>query len=287
MITTRNWLLIAMLLLLAAVPAAAAFFEQPFYLDLLRRGPKEGRVDWVSVCSPNYLHDSHIRLALRSGCDVICEKPIVINPWNLDALKTLEGETGRRVFTVLQIRLHPALLALRKSLAEQPKAGGHDVLLTYVTRRGPWYHVSWKGNEERSGGVAMNIGVHFFDLLTWLFGPAASAAVHRREPGTMAGTLTLERARVRWFLSVEGRHVPAGADGKPRPVHRSLTVDGREVEFSEGFEDLHAAVYREALAGRGVTIDEARPSVELVHRLRQQPVVEPAPADAHPMVKIP
>ncbi len=241
------------------------------HLDKLRRGPAEGRVRWVSVCTPNYLHDAHIRLALRAGCDVICEKPIVVSPWNLDALKVIEGETGRRVFTVLQLRYHPAIVALRERvLASGSKI--HDVDLRYVTRRGPWYFVSWKGNEEKSGGLAMNIGVHFFDLLLWIFGAEKGLEVTRRDAATMEGTMVLERARVRWLLSVDPANLPAGADGKRRDVLRAFTVDGKEVEFSAGFEDLHTTVYREVLAGRGFGIDDAHPSIDLVHRVRHQAV---------------
>lgn len=253
------------------------------HLDKLRRGPGEGRVGVVSICSPNYLHDAHIRLALRAGADALCEKPIVINPWNLDALRVIEGETGRRVFTVLQLRLHPRIAAFRERLLAAPAGRKREVTLTYVTRRGPWYFVSWKGDESRSGGVAMNIGVHFFDLLLWFFGKVEGAEVHRREAGTMSGFLELERARVRWFLSVEAKHLPAAPDGKRRDVFRSLSVEGEEVEFSEGFEDLHAAVYREVLAGRGLGIAEAHPSVDLVYRLRHEPLAAPAADTAHPL----
>jgi UDP-N-acetyl-2-amino-2-deoxyglucuronate dehydrogenase len=228
-------------------------------------------VDWVSVCTPNYLHDAHIRLALRAGCDVICEKPIVVSPWNLDALKTIEQETGRRVFTVLQLRYHPAITALRERvLAAGAKM--HEVDLRYVTRRGPWYFVSWKGNEEKSGGLAMNIGVHFFDLLLWIFGAEKGLEVTRRDAATMEGTMTLERARVRWLLSVDPARLPAGPGGKRRDVFRAFTVDGQEIEFSEGFEDLHTTVYREVLAGRGFGIADAHPSIDLVHRVRHQAV---------------
>jgi UDP-N-acetyl-2-amino-2-deoxyglucuronate dehydrogenase len=242
------------------------------HLDRLRRGPEEGRVRWVSVCSPNYLHDSHIRLALRAGADCLCEKPIVINPWNLDALRTIEEETGRRVFTVLQLRLHPKVMALRERVRAGAPGRKHEVDLRYVTRRGPWYFVSWKGDEAKSGGLAMNIGVHFFDLLLWIFGKVEGLEVRRRGPATMEGTLELERARVRWLLSVDAAHLPAGPDGKRRDVWRAFTVDGAEVEFSEGFEDLHTAVYREVLAGRGFGIEDARPSIDLVHRVRHAPV---------------
>jgi UDP-N-acetyl-2-amino-2-deoxyglucuronate dehydrogenase len=241
------------------------------HLDKCRRGPAGGRVDWVSVCSPNYLHDSHLRLALRAGCDAICEKPLVVNPWNLDGLAEIERETGKRVLTVLQLRQHAGVKALRERVLASG-AAVHDVEVRYVTRRGPWYFVSWKGEESRSGGLAMNIGVHFFDLLLWIFGGVRGAAVARREAATMEGTLDLERARVRWLLSVDPALLPAGPDGKRKDVHRVFTVDGASLDLSEGFEDLHAAVYRDALAGRGTGIDDARPSIELVHRIRTAPV---------------
>ena len=239
------------------------------HIDRLRRGPEEGRVRWVSVCSPNYLHDAHIRMALRAGADCVCEKPIVINPWNLDAIRDIERETGRHVFTVLQLRYHPKVVALREKVLAAPKGKKHEVDLRYVTRRGPWYFVSWKGDDAKSGGLAMNIGVHFFDLLLWIFGKVEGVEVRRREESTMEGTLELERARVKWLLSVDPAHLPKGPDGKRRDVWRAFTVDGEEVEFSEGFEDLHTRVYREVLAGRGFGIEDARPSIDLVHRLRK------------------
>ncbi|MEP0775915.1 MAG: Gfo/Idh/MocA family oxidoreductase [Acidobacteriota bacterium] len=242
------------------------------HLDKLRRGPEEQRVHWVSICSPNYLHDAHIRLALRNGADVICEKPLVINPWNLDGLEVLERETGRRVYTVLQLRAHPALLALRERLAGANAARRHRVTLTYITSRGPWYHLSWKGREDRSGGVATNIGIHFFDLLMWLFGQVTAVRVLQREPTRVAGELELERADVTWRLSVERTDLPFPAEPGGKTTWRSITVDGEEVEFSEGFADLHTRVYEETLAGRGWGIAEARPSIELVHAIRTAPL---------------
>jgi len=242
------------------------------FLEKLRRGPDTNRIDYLSICSPNYLHDAHLRMALRAGADAICEKPLVINPWNLDALQDLERDTGRRVWTVLQLRVHPALVALRESLA---KSGGrHDVVLSYVTARGGWYDVSWKGSEERSGGVAANIGIHFFDLLLWLFGAVQEVEVHLREPRRMAGTLVLERANVRWFLSVNASDLPEAPQPGGKMTFRSITVDGKEIEFTEGFNDLHTRVYERTLAGDGFGIDEARPSIELVYRIRTAPVTE-------------
>ena len=253
------------------------------HLEKLRRGPEEGRVHWLSVCAPNHLHDAHCRLGLRVGADVICEKPLVINPWNLDALQQLEEETGRRIHNVLQLRMHPALRALKATL--DGHAGGvHDVVLTYVTARGPWYDVSWKGDLERSGGVPTNIGIHFFDLLVWLFGDVESHEVHLKQPRRMAGTIALERARVRWFLSVDARDLPFVPEPGGRATFRSITVDGEEVEFSEGFTDLHTVVYREVLAGRGFGLDDVRPSIDLAHRMRTQEPVAPGP-DAHPRLR--
>lgn len=242
------------------------------HIEKLRRGPEEGRVHFVSICSPNYLHDAHCRLALRIGADVICEKPLVINPWNLDALQELEHETGRRINTVLQLRVHPALIALRDRLAQNGREQ-HDVVLTYVTGRGRWYDVSWKGVAEKSGGVATNIGVHFFDLLLWLFGAAGECRVHLTTDRRMAGYVEFERARVRWFLSVEASDLPSPATPGSHTTYRSITIDGDEVKFTEGFTDLHTRVYEEALAGRGFGIHVVRPSIELVHRIRTSPVV--------------
>jgi UDP-N-acetyl-2-amino-2-deoxyglucuronate dehydrogenase len=236
------------------------------HLEKLRRGPDESRVHYVSVCSPNYLHDAHCRLALRVGADVICEKPLVINPWNFDALQELEAETNHRINTVLQLRVHPSLMQLKESL--QKEGGQHEVNLTYITSRGPWYHVSWKGHEDKSGGIATNIGVHFFDLLLWLFGPMQGIRVYHADDNRMSGFIELERARVRWFLSVDKNDLPPSARSAGKTTFRSITVDGKEIEFSEGFTDLHTRVYEETLAGRGFGIVDARPSIELTHAIR-------------------
>jgi UDP-N-acetyl-2-amino-2-deoxyglucuronate dehydrogenase len=252
------------------------------HLEKRRRGPEEDRVHYLSICSPNFLHDAHIRLALRVGAHAICEKPIVINPWNLDALAELEQESGRRVFTVLQLRVHPALLALKERLDAERGARPHDVCMTYVTPRGAWYRYSWKGNPEQSGGVATNIGVHLFDLLLWLFGPAKGHEVHLSEPGRMAGYLELAHARVRWFLSIEGADLGCAGGAANGQSLRSIQVDGTEVEFTGGFTDLHTRVYERTLAGEGFGIDAARPSIELVHHLRTAPVRRPDGATAHP-----
>ena len=252
------------------------------HLEKLRRGPDEARVHYLSVCSPNYLHDAHMRLALRVGANVICEKPLVINPWNLDALEELEQETSCRVSTILQLRVHPQLMALRERLqADTTKR--HSVRLTYITARGGWYHVSWKGHDDRSGGIVTNIGIHFFDLIGWLFGPVRKSVVHLREPQRAGGTLELERADVQWYLSTESSDLPFEPQPGAKTTFRSITVDGEEVEFSEGFTDLHTRVYEEVLAGRGFGIADARPSVELTAQIRSADIVAPT-ADAHPKV---
>jgi UDP-N-acetyl-2-amino-2-deoxyglucuronate dehydrogenase len=250
------------------------------HLEKLRRGAADARVDYLTICSPNYLHDAHIRLALRIGADAICEKPLVINPWNLDALEELEAESGRRVYTVLQLRVHPQLLALRERLGADPKRR-HQVRLTYVTARGGWYHVSWKGRADRSGGIVTNIGIHFFDLLAWLFGAVSRSEVHLRDEQRAAGILELERADVQWFLSTDAADLPFAPQPGIKTTFRSITVDGEEVDFTEGFTDLHTRLYEETLAGSGFGIADARPSVELTSRIRQAEVRRPS-ADAHP-----
>lgn len=238
------------------------------HLEKLRRQGDEQAVRYVAICSPNYLHDAHIRLALRVKADAICEKPLVINPWNLEALQDLEEETGRRVWTVLQMRLLPALQEVRAAVQATQRGPKAEVELRYITRRGQWYQVSWKGDEARSGGLSMNIGVHLFDMLQWIFGPAESVKVSVRQPERVAGVLELERARVRWFLSVSADDLPEEARAKGRFAWRTLRMDGQEIEFSDGFTDLHTRTYREILAGRGFTIGDTRPAIELVHKIR-------------------
>ncbi len=251
------------------------------HLEKLRRGPEENRIHYVSVCSPNYLHDAHCRLALRVGADVICEKPLVINPWNFDALEELEAETKHQISTVLQLRVHPELIKLRDSL--QGAGGQHNVVLTYITSRGPWYHVSWKGQQDKSGGIATNIGVHFFDLLLWLFGSVGGVKVYYSDSQRMSGFIELEHARVRWFLSVDSYDLPAQVKANGRITYRSITVDGKEIEFSEGFTDLHTRVYEETLAGRGFGIAAARPSIQLTYAIRTA-LISPKDECAHPML---
>jgi UDP-N-acetyl-2-amino-2-deoxyglucuronate dehydrogenase len=242
------------------------------HIEKLRRGPEAERIHYVSVCSPNYLHDAHVRMALRVGADAICEKPLVINPWNLDALQELEAESGRRVSTILQLRLHPALLDLKRRIESAPSDHRHRVQLTYVTSRGRWYQVSWKGVKERSGGLATNIGIHFFDLLIWLFGPVVRSDVHTRTEWRTGGELVLRRADVTWCLSIDAGDLPSEQRAQNQTTFRSIVVDGEDVEFSGAFTDLHVRSYEEVLAGRGFGIDDARPSITLAHMIREQPV---------------
>jgi UDP-N-acetyl-2-amino-2-deoxyglucuronate dehydrogenase len=253
------------------------------HLERLRREKRDTRVDYVTVCSPNYLHDAHCRLGLRVHADVICEKPLTINPWNIDALAELEQEFGRRVYTVLQLRLVPKLRALREKLEREPPSKRAQLQLTYVTRRGPWYETSWKGDPSKSGGIAMNIGVHFFDLLLWLFGRCQRAEVHLSRTDKMAGFLELERADVTWFLSVDRADLPAASVASGKPAFRSLSMDGEEIEFSEGFTELHSALYADILAGGGFGLADAKPSVELVYAIRTADVVRPTAA--HPYLE--
>ncbi len=271
----------------AHFPAARFFTEiERFdrHLEKLKREPAGKRVDYISVCSPNYLHDAHVRLALRVGAHAICEKPLVINPWNLDQLKAVEDDHGRRVYTVLQLRLHEQLKALKQKIDAEPAGKKHRVDLAYITRRGQWYNTSWKGDLERSGGVAMNIGIHFFDMLMWLYGKPESTEVHLRDDRRMAGALELERASVRWFLSIEADDLPAGVRGRGGHAYRSITADGEEIEMSAGFTDLHTRVYEDVLAGGGFSIEDARPAVELVYDIRKQDLADAAGDRHHPML---
>ncbi len=253
------------------------------FLEKRRRGDENERVQYVSICSPNYLHDAHVRLALRVKAHAICEKPMVISPWNLDTLEELEAEHGRRVYTVLQLRLLPSLLELKQKLQQQVARERADICLTYITRRGKWYDTSWKGSHEKSGGVALNIGIHFFDLIHWLFGEVESSKVHLNQPRKMAGVIELQQARVKWFLSTDAGDLPEEVLRDGGYAHRSMTYDGQEIEFSGGFKDLHTQVYQEILAGRGAGIRDARPAIELAHSINQTEVTRGL-ADAHPMV---
>lgn len=236
------------------------------HFDKLKRSGT--RIDYVSICSPNYLHDSHIRFALRHGADAICEKPIVLNPWNVDALQVIENETGHKIYTVLQLRLHPKIVELRNKILNGPKDKVYDVDLTYITSRGNWYYISWKGDIQKSGGVATNIGVHFFDMLGWIFGEVKNNVVNISEYNKAGGYLELKNARVRWFLSLDFNDIPQEFREKGQRTFRSIVVEGDEIEFSEGFTDLHTATYREIIEGRGFGLDQARQSVNTVYTIR-------------------
>lgn len=252
------------------------------HLEKLRR--QQSGVDYVSICSPNYLHDAHIRLALRIGSHAICEKPLVINPWNLEALAELELEFGRQIYTVLQLRLHPDIKALRQEILASDRKHRHQITLTYITSRGRWYGASWKGDKSRSGGVVTNIGIHFLDMLIWVFGTPKDCRVHCYEPSKASGFLELEQADVRWFLSLDEADLPAECQSSGQTTFRSIQIDGREIEFSGGFTDLHTETYRGIMAGDGFGIEEARPSIELVHRIRTE-TVKSADDFAHPLVR--
>jgi UDP-N-acetyl-2-amino-2-deoxyglucuronate dehydrogenase len=252
------------------------------HFDKLKRtGTK---IDYVSICSPNYLHDSHIRFALRHQAEAICEKPIVLNPWNIDALQEIENETGHKIYTVLQLRLHPKIMELREKIRNGPKGKIYDIDMTYVTSRGNWYSISWKGDIQKSGGVATNIGIHFFDMLSWIFGDTRKNIVHISEPHKAAGYLELENARVRWFLSLDYNDIPLSFRESGKRTYRSITVNGEEIEFSEGFADLHTESYKEILAGKGFGLKDARQSVETAYNIRNSKPVG-LQGDYHPILK--
>lgn len=236
------------------------------HLDKLKR--QGTKLDFVSICTPNYLHDSHIRFALRQGADAICEKPLVLNPWNVDALMEIEKETGKKVYTILQLRHHPSIIELRNKVQNGPADKVYDVDLTYMTSRGNWYQISWKGDVSKSGGVATNIGIHFFDMLIWVFGAVKDVHVDQMTTTTASGTLVLERARVKWKLSIDFDQIPAHIRSQGKRTYRSLTMDGHEIEFSDGFTELHTVSYQSILKGDGFGLNEAKKSIELVHRIR-------------------
>ena len=241
-------------------------------------------VDYVSICSPNYLHDAHIRLGLRNGANAICEKPLVLNPWNIDALADIEKQTGGKINNILQLRLHPSIIALKKKVEEESANKIYDIDLSYLTSRGKWYHISWKGDYEKSGGIATNIGIHFYDILTWIFGSVKENVTHLLEEDRAAGFLQLERARVRWFLSVNYDLIPEHIKAIGQRTYRSIKVEGKEIEFSDGFTDLHTHSYEEILAGNGFGLQEAKPSIEIVHEIRNSTPVG-LKGEYHPFCK--
>ncbi len=254
------------------------------HAEKLRSAGDDKRIHFVSICSPNYLHDAHIRFALRIGADAICEKPLVLKPWNLDALSEIENETGKRIYNVLQLRVHPSIIELKQKVAATAANGKAEIDLTYITSRGKWYFYSWKGDVEKSGGIATNIGVHFFDMLLWIFGKIEYQEVHYSQADKMAGYLELEKANVRWFLSADRNDLPADARAEGKTTYRSIAVDDEEIEFSGGFTDLHTMVYQDILSGGGYGIEDARPSIELVHAIRESEPVN-SPDKFHPFLK--
>ncbi|MBK8626151.1 MAG: Gfo/Idh/MocA family oxidoreductase [Saprospiraceae bacterium] len=266
----------------------AAFFTEferfDRHLEKLKRAGN--KVDYVSICSPNYLHDAHIRFGLRYGADVICEKPIVLNPWNIDALEDLENETGHHVYNILQLRLHPSIIALREKVASAPADKVFEFDLTYITSRGTWYYTSWKGNPEKSGGIATNIGVHFYDMLQWVFGPVKENIVHIHTHDRAAGYFEFAKAKVRWFLSINADTLPDDVKAKGKRTYRSINIEGEELEFSDGFTDLHTLSYKDILNGGGFRIGEARTAINIVHEIRTSTPIG-LQGDYHPFCKMP
>lgn len=255
------------------------------HLDLLKR--QGTGIDYVSIASPNYLHDSHIRFALRQGAHAICEKPLVLNPHNIDALKVVQEETNKQIYNILQIRLHPSIIALKDFVAVEVAKNPNkvfDVDLTYLTSRGYWYFTSWKGDDHKSGGIATNIGVHFYDMLGWVFGDIKKNEVHLKQRDTNAGYLEFQHAKVRWFLSVNNDYIPEDIKDSGQRTYRSITVDGNKVEFSEGFADLHTESYKQIFLGNGFGLDEARKSIKIVSDIRNQDIVKKS-SDVHPFIK--
>lgn len=264
-------------------PDAQFFTEfERFDRHIDKRRRQGERIDYVSICSPNYLHDSHMRFALRAGADVICEKPLVLNPWNIDGLVDIERDTGRKVNTILQLRLHPAILAVRQKMQQSPPGHKVDVDLTYITSRGSWYLQSWKGDDRKSGGVATNIGVHFFDMLHFVYGQLQHSKVHLSTPTKAGGYLEYEHARVRWFLSIDVNDVPALERNKGKRTYRALTASGENIEFSDGFTDLHTRSYEAILRGEGFGLEENRVAIETVAKIRTAAVTPTG--DLHPFV---
>lgn len=254
------------------------------HIERLKR--KDSKIDYVSICSPNYLHDSHIRFGLRSGADVICEKPIVLNPWNIDALKEAENDSAHSIYTILQLRHHQAIKALKKKVEQGPSDKIYDVDLTYLTSRGKWYYSSWKGDLEKSGGIATNIGVHFFDMLTWVFGGLKSQTIHLHTHDRASGIMHLERANVRWFLSINYDVIPENAKAEGKRTFRSITIDGEEIEFSKGFTELHTISYSSILNGKGYRIGDTREAIQIVHDIRHSASAG-LKGDYHPLAKYP
>ena len=271
----------------SSFPECSFFTEQELFDRFCSKQQHTGqKIDWVSICTPNYTHDAFIRYGLRLGCDVICEKPLVLNPYNVAALEEVEKETGHNAYTILQLRLHDRIAALKKKVEEGPKDKIYDVDLTYITSRGRWYYASWKGDVHKSGGIATNIGVHFYDMLQWIFGPVKENTVHVMSFDRVAGYLELEKARVRYFLSINAECLPPNAVQGEKRTYRTLSIDGEEFEFSQGFTELHTRSYEKILAGEGFRISEARPCIEIVSQIRNASPIG-LKGDYHPLAKMP
>ena len=268
-------------------PDASFFVEQELFdRHCTKLKHTEKQVDFVSICTPNYLHDAHMRYGLRLGADVICEKPLVLNPWNIDALQEVERETGHHIYTILQLRIHQAIIELKKKIENSPKDKIYDVDLTYITSRGNWYYTSWKGDIHKSGGIATNIGVHFYDMLSWVFGTVKRSVVHVCTHDRVAGYLELERARVRYFLSINADTLPANAVEGEKKTYRTINIDGAEFEFSKGFTELHTESYKDILAGKGFGIEDARNAINIVYDIRHTAPIG-LKGEYHPMAKLP
>ncbi|MEQ8360329.1 MAG: Gfo/Idh/MocA family oxidoreductase [Cytophagales bacterium] len=267
-------------------PKAAFFTEfERFDRHLEKEKRENHQADYISICTPNYMHDSHIRFALRYGADAICEKPLVLNPWNVDHLLELQKESGKKVYNILQLRLHPSVIALKQKIEAEPEKI-HDIDLTYITSRGNWYYASWKGDLNKSGGIATNIGIHFFDMLMWIFGPVQKRKIHLHEHDRASGFLELKNARVRWFLSINAETLPDKVKKSGLNTYRSITIEGEEFEFSKGFNDLHTRSYENIMAGNGFELSEAKPSINEVFEIRQAET-HPLKEDYHPLAKLP
>ena len=251
------------------------------HIEKLKRN--NTKLDYVSICTPNYLHDSHIRMALRRGADAICEKPLVLNPWNVDALMDIEKESGQKINTILQLRLHPSIIALKNKVMSASKKEKYEIDLTYITSRGKWYEISWKGDESKSGGIATNIGVHFYDMLSWIFGEVQENVVHLRAKDKSSGYLEFKNARVRWFLSINEHDLPIHIQEKGQRTYRSITIDNEELEFSSGFTDLHTKSYEHILKGKGFGMQEAQKSIQIVHDIRNTSISKKG--NLHPFCK--
>lgn len=265
------------------------FFMEPERFDRhlykLTRQKNDSKVDYVSICSPNYLHDAHIRLALRNGSNAICEKPLVLNPWNIEALKDIETETGQEINHILQLRLHPSVIALKEKIDKGTKDKVYDIDLSYITSRGKWYYISWKGDVQKSGGITSNIGAHFFDMLTYIFGRVKENIVHYKSPTSAGGFLQLERARVRWFLSLDIQFVPQVLREKGKTTYRSILIDNEEFEFSDGFTDLHTLSYQKILSGEGFKLNDAQNYIQLCYDIRSAEA-RGISGDYHPCLNI-